>query len=225
MARWTRPDFRIHDVRMATDVYDDCIAYLDRRLGLLLDELSRRGVLENTLVIVTSDHGEHLGDHLLFFHGCSLYRQLVQVPLLIVGNKGVPAGRTVAEPVSLCDIPATIIDLLGLGRDHALSWPIGCAVLATTESGSSSCVPEPLFMETTKPEVLANRRPRASRQRPDEVAGRRQGCTTSRWRTDRRSCTTSIQTLKRRSISHSKATTVPVLVEFRNLLDLMQQRR
>ena len=69
------------DVHMANDVYDDCISYLDRRLGLLLDELSRRGVLENTLLIVTSDHGEHLGDHRLFFHGCSLYRQLVQVPL------------------------------------------------------------------------------------------------------------------------------------------------
>ena len=78
---------------------------------------SRRGVLDNTLVIVTSDHGEHLGDHLLFFHGCSLYRQLVQVPLVIVDNKGVPSGRVVAEPVSLCDVPATVVDLLGLGRD------------------------------------------------------------------------------------------------------------
>ena len=77
-----------HDVRMAIDVYDDCIAYLDRRLGILLEELGRRGVLDDTLVIVTSDHGEHLGDHLLFFHGCSLYRQLVQVPLVIVDPKG-----------------------------------------------------------------------------------------------------------------------------------------
>jgi arylsulfatase A-like enzyme len=93
------------DVRLAIDVYDDCIFYLDRRLGSLLDELSRRGVLDNTLVIVTSDHGEHLGDHRLFFHRCSLYRQFVQVPLLIVGKKGIPAGRTVAEPVSLCDVP------------------------------------------------------------------------------------------------------------------------
>ena len=84
-----------HDVQMATDLYDDCIAYLDRRLGALLDELARRGVLDDTLVIVTSDHGEHLGDHLLFFHGCSLYRQLVQVPLVIVDPSGVPAGRVV----------------------------------------------------------------------------------------------------------------------------------
>ena len=106
-----------HDVRMAIDVYDDCIAYLDRRLGILLEELDRRGVLDDTLVIVTADHGEHLGDHLLFFHGCSLYRQLVQVPLVIVDPKGVPANRVVAEPVSLRDVPATVVDLLGLGRD------------------------------------------------------------------------------------------------------------
>ena len=71
-------------------------------------------MLDDTLVIVASDHGEHLGDHLLFFHGCSLYRQLVGVPLVIVDPKGVPAGRVVVEPVSLRDIPATVVDLLGL---------------------------------------------------------------------------------------------------------------
>jgi arylsulfatase A-like enzyme len=48
-------------------------------------------------VIVASDHGEHLGDHLLFFHGCSLYRRLVQVPLVLVDPKGVPAARVVAS--------------------------------------------------------------------------------------------------------------------------------
>ena len=104
-------------VRMASDVYDDCIAYLDRRLGLLLQELGTRGLLDDTLVIVTADHGEHLGDHLLFFHGCSLYRQLVQVPLVIVDPKGGAGDRVVPEPVSLRDVPATVVDLLGLGRD------------------------------------------------------------------------------------------------------------
>ena len=106
----------IAHVQMATDVYDDSIYYLDRRLGILLDELETRGVLDDTLVIVASDHGEHLGDHLLFFHGCSLYRQVVGVPLVIVDPKGVPAGRVVVEPVSLRDIPATVVDLLGLAR-------------------------------------------------------------------------------------------------------------
>jgi arylsulfatase A-like enzyme len=155
---WTSLDksrLSYNAVRMATDVYDDCIAYLDRRLGILLQELGRRGVLDDTLVIVTADHGEHLGDHLLFFHGCSLYRQLVQVPLVIVDKVGVPSARVVADPVSLCDLPATVVGLLGLergapfpGRSLAGYW----RGPGPADSGGA----EPLLMETGKPELLAN---------------------------------------------------------------------
>ena len=107
------------NVLMANDLYDDSIAYLDQRLGALLGELERSGVLERTVVIVTSDHGEHLGDHALFFHGCSLYRQVVEVPLVIVAPNGVPAGLALEETVSLRDLPATVLAVLGLGRDGA----------------------------------------------------------------------------------------------------------
>jgi arylsulfatase A-like enzyme len=105
-------------------------------------------------VIVTSDHGEHLGDHLLFFHGCSLYRQLVQVPLVIVDPKGA-AGRIIAEPVSLRDLPATVVDLLGLGPDapfpgRSLAGFSGRLPQAATPPA------EPLLMETTKPQFLTN---------------------------------------------------------------------
>jgi arylsulfatase A-like enzyme len=143
-----------HDVRMAVDVYDDCIAYLDKRLGMLLEELGQRGVLDDTLVIVTSDHGEHLGDHLLFFHGCSLYRQLVQVPLVIVDPKGV-AGRVVAEPVSLRDVPATVVDVLGLGQDAPFP---GRSLPGFSSRLSQAVAPaaEPLLMETSKPLLLTN---------------------------------------------------------------------
>jgi arylsulfatase A-like enzyme len=163
----------IDDVQMATDVYDDCIAYLDRRLGLLLDELSRRGVLENTLVIVTSDHGEHLGDHGLFFHGCSLYRQLVQVPFVMVGKTGIPVGRTVAEPVSLCDLPATVVDLLGLGPDHPFAGRSVARYWQPRDQGGARVVADPLLMETTKPELLMNggREPAAKGTMKGVVAG------------------------------------------------------
>ncbi len=141
-------------VRMAVDIYDDCVSYLDRRLGILLEELSRRGALDNTLVIVTADHGEHLGDHLLFFHGCSLYRQLVQVPLVIVDPAGA-AGRVVAEPVSLRDLPATIVDLLGLGR--GARFP-GRSLAGFARGLPQAVAPsvEPLLMETPKPLLLTN---------------------------------------------------------------------
>jgi arylsulfatase A-like enzyme len=140
---------------MATDVYDDSLYYLDRRLGALLDELQARGALDDTLVIVTADHGEHLGDHLLFFHGCSLYRQLVEVPLVIVDPRGVPPSRVVVEPVSLRDIPATVVDLLGLAR----AAPFPGRSLARFWGGPESAnatAGEPLLMETGKPLALTN---------------------------------------------------------------------
>ena len=158
LTRWNTLDktrLQYRDMQMAIDVYDDCIAYLDQRLGILLAELSRRGVLDNTLVIITSDHGEHLGDHLLFFHGCSLYRQLLEVPLVIVDPKGVPAGRVVAEPVTLRDMPATVVSLLGLeraapfpGRSLGRFW--------NSEGAATRSMAEPLLMETGKPPLLVN---------------------------------------------------------------------
>jgi arylsulfatase A-like enzyme len=116
-------------LRMASDAYDDCLAYLDDQLGRLFDELGRRGLLEDTLVIVTADHGEHFGEHALYGHASSLYDQEVRVPLVIVPPRGGPTGRVVESAVSLRDIPATVVDLAGLadgapfpGRSLARWW-------------------------------------------------------------------------------------------------------
>jgi arylsulfatase A-like enzyme len=98
---------------LARDAYDSCVAYLDDQLGVLFDELERRGVLEKTLVIITSDHGEGLGEHALFMHGESLYRTEIRVPLLILLPSHRPSGAVVRETVSLRDLPATIVDLIG----------------------------------------------------------------------------------------------------------------
>jgi arylsulfatase A-like enzyme len=159
-------------VQMANDLYDDSIAYLDRRLGALVDELARRGVLDKTVMIVTSDHGEHLGDHLLFFHGCSLYRQLVEVPLVVVGPKSVPAGLAVDEPVSLRDLPATVLDLIGVQRDVAFPGR-SLARFWAQGDGKEPPTAEPLFMETDKPTLLTNqgREPAAKGPMKALVAG------------------------------------------------------
>jgi arylsulfatase A-like enzyme len=127
---WDRDKLQLseHDVELVRDAYDDCIAALDRQVGSLLEELERRGLLRETLVIITSDHGEQFGEHGVFNHGFSLYAHEVHVPLLILAPTA-PAGRTVAQPVSLRDLPATVVDLLGLGsgspfpgRSLAESW-------------------------------------------------------------------------------------------------------
>ena len=90
---------------MAIDVYDDSIHYLDRQLGFAFDGAERTGIARRHLDHRCVDHGEHLGDHRLFSHGCSLYRQLVGVPLLIIDRKIVPSGRVVSEPVTLATFP------------------------------------------------------------------------------------------------------------------------
>ena len=97
------------------DSYESCIAYLDRQVGLLLDEIERRGLLENTLVIVTSDHGEQFGEHGLCGHGESLYRREVHVPLLVIPPSRSSTARIVNEPVSLREIPATVAEWVDLG--------------------------------------------------------------------------------------------------------------
>lgn len=101
------------EIQLELNAYDEAIAYLDNQIGALFEELRKRGVLDNTLVIVTSDHGEQFGEHRLFMHGNSLYSQLLHVPLLILLPKHAPEALTVSEPVSLRDIPATIVDLAG----------------------------------------------------------------------------------------------------------------
>jgi arylsulfatase A-like enzyme len=99
---------------LARDAYDNCLAYLDGQLGALFQELHRRGVLGRTLVIVTSDHGEGFGEHDLFDHGESLYRSEIGVPLVIVAPARSRSRAVVSETVSLRNLPATIVELVGL---------------------------------------------------------------------------------------------------------------
>ncbi len=106
-----------HYRELIHDSYDNCLAYLDGQLGELFATLQSRGVLENTVVIVTSDHGEELGEHGLFEHGESLYRPEIRVPLLCCVPGRDQTSIVVREPVSLRDLPATIVELTGLAGE------------------------------------------------------------------------------------------------------------
>jgi arylsulfatase A-like enzyme len=82
----------------------------------LFDALQQRGVLDRTLVVVAADHGEELGEHALFDHGESLYRPEIRVPFLIVLPTGSQVSGVVKETVSLRDLPATLVELVGLTK-------------------------------------------------------------------------------------------------------------
>jgi len=103
----------------ARNAYDGAIAALDASLGQLFEELDRRHLLDSTIVIVTSDHGEEFAEHGLFSHGNSLYLPSLHVPLVVWNPRG-PAGRAVGAPVSIRDIPATVLDLAGLDDLEAM---------------------------------------------------------------------------------------------------------
>lgn len=113
------------------DAYDGTLIYLDNQLGRLFEELNTRGKLDNTLVIITADHGEEFGEHNVFEHGNSLYRASVEVPLILHFPGVVPKGVRISETTTIRNLPATVIDLLGLegspfqGRSYSQYWTIG----------------------------------------------------------------------------------------------------
>lgn len=95
--------------------YDQAIASIDAEIGRLLRELERRGQLRNTLVIVTSDHGEEFGEHGMYGHGHTLNLQALNVGAIMALPERIPAGLRVTQRVSLRDLPATVLDLTGTG--------------------------------------------------------------------------------------------------------------
>ena len=141
--RLFKQDMTEAEIARERQAYEASIAWLDDEIGRLLDELEARGALKNTLVIITSDHGEQFGEHGLFVHGNSIYRPLIWVPFITVFPGHVPAGRTVEQPVSLRNLPATVLDLVGLGSQSDLP---GESLRRYWSEGAAS--PEPLFAET-----------------------------------------------------------------------------
>jgi arylsulfatase A-like enzyme len=97
----------------AVSQYDGGIAYIDSQIGRLVDWLKRQNLYDNTLLIVTADHGESFGERRLFLHGNSLYANLLHVPLLVKYPHNAHAG-VVGTPVSLIDIFPTIMKITGV---------------------------------------------------------------------------------------------------------------
>jgi arylsulfatase A-like enzyme len=99
------------------DKYDYEVAFVDRWAGRVLDAIEKNGLAASTLVVILSDHGEAFGVHRvagqkMYFHGQTLYDELLRVPLLI----RLPGAKPVAidEPVMLIDVGPTVLDMLGV---------------------------------------------------------------------------------------------------------------
>lgn len=132
-------------LRELETAYESAIRYLDHELGLFLADLERRGVLRNTLVIITADHGEQFGDHGTQYlgHERSLYTSVLRVPLVMVYPPRVPAGVRRAEVVSIRDIPTTVLDVLGLDGEDTPTFPGISLLRYATGTATADEIAEP----------------------------------------------------------------------------------
>jgi len=103
--------------RRQINAYDGLVAYVDEQLGVLRRELERRDLARNTIVILTADHGEALGDHNEPQHGRNLHRPVLRVPLVVIDPTASSPGRRVGTAVSIEQVPATVAALLNLQHD------------------------------------------------------------------------------------------------------------
>jgi len=110
--------------------YDGALASLDAEIGALVAWLRQCGMLDRTLLIITSDHGENIGDHGLMSHAYSLHDTLIHVPLIVRYPELFPPGQRVAQQVQLTDLFPTMLDVLGLDVPRVRQELQGVSLLA-----------------------------------------------------------------------------------------------
>jgi choline-sulfatase len=124
--------------RYRTSPYDGEIAAADAVVGGFLDELRRLGIYQRAVVVLLSDHGEGLGEHGEQQHGTFLYRDTLQVPLLLKLPGSRLAGGSVAAPAQLIDVVPTLCRLAGAPVPAGLS---GASLLELTGAPAGGAAP------------------------------------------------------------------------------------
>jgi len=100
--------------QLSSDLYDGEIAFTDEQIGRLLDELGQRELIDDTIVVLHSDHGEEFWEHGSCDHGHAQHDELLRVPLLIAWPGHVPSGHVAEDRVRALDLHATLLELCGL---------------------------------------------------------------------------------------------------------------
>lgn len=134
-------DIQREQIRRARRGYFASITYLDDKVGELIGVLEATGMLDDTIILFCSDHGDMLGERGLWFKMC-FYEGSVRVPLMLAGP-GMNPGR-IDTPVSNLDIAATLCELAGTDRDSIAAWTDGQSLLPLTTGGMRTA---PVLME------------------------------------------------------------------------------
>jgi arylsulfatase A-like enzyme len=149
------PNLTADRLQSEIDAYDASLLYVDHEIGRLVQELDQRGLGHNTLLVITSDHGESFGEHNLLLHGNSLYYETLRVPLILRMPGRIPADRRLTDVVSLRAIPATVMKLI----DTTGSSPFPGPGLIDAGSASPDTQDSSVLAELEEKEFEAKSRP------------------------------------------------------------------
>jgi len=131
----SRVDWRSSSIRERIKNYDSEIGYADHHIGRLLEAIDRNGLRESTLVVLTSDHGESLGETGYVGHGRRLYQSILRVPLIMRFPGHIPPGRVIEENVSLLDVTPTVLGLITRNTSAIEKSFVGLNLLPAIEYG------------------------------------------------------------------------------------------
>jgi len=172
------------EVEREVAAYDAEIAFTDAAIAELLDALDELGLADDTLLVVTADHGEGLMQRGYMLHGLSVHEEELRVPLIVRWPAALPAGQRVPEPVSIQDLVPSIAELVAIARAGGVSEGRS---FAAALRGESSLDPErPLYLfrrdfgsDAVSPEVVAET---GREQAGVSVAGPQYGLRAGSWK-------------------------------------------
>ncbi|MDX2437244.1 MAG: sulfatase [Acidobacteriota bacterium] len=133
--------------------YELEVEYVDREIGRLLAFMEQRQLLENTLVVFLSDHGEGLGNHRHFGHISQLYNSLLHVAFIAAFPGHLPEGLVIDEPVAMVDVLPTVLDLMDLESPDRIN---GASLLPLIRGDGGA--PRAIVAETYRPEAYSEKR-------------------------------------------------------------------
>lgn len=129
---------RVEEVSL---LYDGEISFLDQRLGAVFQRMRELGIYDDTLIVLTADHGEELYDHQGWFHGSTLYQELIQVPLIIKLPGNELAGTEVSHLARQVDIASTILGQVGLPLPESFQGIDLISALIDARTGDTTSAP------------------------------------------------------------------------------------
>ena len=153
---WLRPDLSVKRLRKSRqdflDLYDACISCIDSQVGRLLEALDTMGLLENTMIVLTSDHGEAFlergeRDHLPVL----ATQEIIRVPLLIRLPKVRPTLSQVERPFSLMDLLPTVLDMAGLKCPPSFTGRSRWPALQNGEAWEDPAITEMIYSQNLNP--------------------------------------------------------------------------